>query len=103
VVNATDRPPFPPEGPGTHLYRRLGGPQRRSGEALNISTPLGFDHQTIQPVASRYTDCAQTLSSVILVEFKLANRWATSLSSHPPDAQTENWVTDTRRLQQSVL
>jgi hypothetical protein len=38
--------------------RRLGGPQSRSGRVRTISPPPGFDHQTVQPVASRYTDCA---------------------------------------------
>jgi len=32
------------------------GPQRRSGQVLKISSPLGFDPRTVQPVASRYTD-----------------------------------------------
>jgi len=40
------------------LYRRLGGPQGRSGRVQKISPPPGFDHRTVQPVASRYTDCA---------------------------------------------
>jgi hypothetical protein len=39
------------------LYRRLGGPQGRSGRVRKISPPPGFDRQT-QPVASRYTDWA---------------------------------------------
>jgi hypothetical protein len=69
----------------------------------SISTLLGFDPRTIQPAASRYTDCAQTLSSVILIDFKLANSGTTSLSSNPPDAQTENRATDPRRLPQSIL
>jgi hypothetical protein len=34
------------------LYRRLGRPQDRSGHVRKISPPLGFDPQTIQPVAS---------------------------------------------------
>ena len=38
------------------LYRRLGGPQGRSGQVWKISPPPGFDPQTIQPVASHYTD-----------------------------------------------
>ena len=38
------------------LYRRLGGPQDRSGQVRKISSPLGFDPRTVQPVASRYTD-----------------------------------------------
>jgi hypothetical protein len=37
------------------LYRRLGGPQGRSGQVWKISPPPGFDPRTVQPVASRYT------------------------------------------------
>ena len=40
------------------LYRRLGGLQSRSGQVRKISSPPGFDPCTVQPVASRYTDCA---------------------------------------------
>jgi hypothetical protein len=40
------------------LYRRPGGPQGRSGRLREISPPPGFDHRTVQAVASRYTDCA---------------------------------------------
>ena len=40
------------------LYRRLGGPQDRSGRVRKISPPPAFDPRTVQPVASRYTDCA---------------------------------------------
>jgi len=40
------------------LYRRLVGPHGRSGQVRKISTPLGFDPRTAQPVASRYTDYA---------------------------------------------
>ena len=38
------------------LYRRLGGPQGRSGQVRKISPQPGFDPRTLQPVASRYTD-----------------------------------------------
>ena len=40
------------------LYRRLGGPQGRSAQVQKISPPPGFDPQTVQPVASRYTNYA---------------------------------------------
>ena len=41
------------------LYRRLGGPQERSGWVWEFSPPpLGFDHRNVQRVANRYTDCA---------------------------------------------
>ena len=38
------------------FYRRLGGPQGRSGLVRKISPSPGFDPRTVQPVASRYTD-----------------------------------------------
>jgi hypothetical protein len=38
------------------LYRRLGGPQERSGRVWNISSPSGFDPWAVQAAASRYTD-----------------------------------------------
>jgi len=34
----------------------VGGPQSQSGWVWKISPPPGFNPQTIQPVASRYTD-----------------------------------------------
>ena len=37
------------------LYRRLGGPQGRSGQVRKISPPPEFDPRTVQPVISRYT------------------------------------------------
>jgi hypothetical protein len=40
------------------LYRRLGGPQGRSGRLLKISLQPTFDPRTFQPVARRYTDWA---------------------------------------------
>jgi len=47
---------LPPGKTRYPLYRRLGGPQGRSGQVRKISPPLGFDPRTVQPVASRYTD-----------------------------------------------
>jgi hypothetical protein len=38
------------------LYKRLGGPQDRSGRMRKISPPPGFDPRTVQLVASRCTD-----------------------------------------------
>ena len=40
------------------LHRALGGPQGRSGLVWKISPLLGFDSQTVQAVASSYTDWA---------------------------------------------
>jgi hypothetical protein len=43
-------------GKTRHLfYIRMGGPQGRSGRVREILLPPGFDHRTVQPVASRYT------------------------------------------------
>ena len=39
------------------LYRRLGGPQGRSGQAEK-PVPTGTRSRTVQPVVSRYTDSA---------------------------------------------
>jgi hypothetical protein len=49
---------LPPGKTRYQLYRRLGGPQGRSGQMQKILPPPGLDTQTIQPVASRYTDYA---------------------------------------------
>jgi hypothetical protein len=40
------------------LYRRLGGPQGRSGRLRKITPPPGFDPRTVQVLARRYTDRA---------------------------------------------
>jgi len=47
---------LPPGKTRYPLYRRLDGPQGRSGHVRKISPPPGFDPRTVQPVASRYTD-----------------------------------------------
>ena len=49
---------LPPGKTRFPLYRRLDGPQGRSGRVRKISPPPGFDPRTVQPVASRYTDFA---------------------------------------------
>ena len=49
---------LPPEKTRYPLYKRLGGPQGRSGRVRKISPSPGFDSRTPQPVASRYTDWA---------------------------------------------
>jgi hypothetical protein len=41
------------------MYRRMVGPQSRSGHVRKIFPPPGFDLRNVQPVASRYTDYAQ--------------------------------------------
>ena len=49
---------LPPGKTRYPLYRRLGGPQGRSGQVRKISHPPGFDPRTLHHVGSRYTDYA---------------------------------------------
>ena len=49
---------LPPRKTRCLLYRRLGGPQGRSRRVRKVMPPPGFDPRTVQPAASRYTDCA---------------------------------------------
>jgi len=49
---------LPGKRPGTHCIGDWVGPLGRSGRVRKISPPLEFDPQTVQPVASRYTDWA---------------------------------------------
>ena len=56
---------LPPGKTRYPLYRRLGGPQGRSGRVRKISPPPGFDPRTVQPVASRYTDWAIPVATIL--------------------------------------
>jgi hypothetical protein len=57
------------------LYRRLGGPQSRSGRVRRISPPTGFDPRTVQPVASRYTDWAIPAPTLLQEMLKTISLW----------------------------
>ena len=48
---------LPSEKTRNSFYRKLGGPQGRSGRAENL-VPTGIRSRTVQPVVSRYTDWA---------------------------------------------
>ena len=74
VVSVTPRPLFTPGKTLYPLYRRLGGPQGRSGQVRKISPPPGFVLRTVQPVAIRYTDLATgpmilCLLAILLFQF----------------------------------
>jgi hypothetical protein len=58
VVNARSRPRYPQEWPDIRCIGGWVGLQGRSGRVGKISPLSGFDPRTVQPVASRYTDCA---------------------------------------------
>ena len=47
---------LPPGKTRYPFYRRLGGPQDRSGLVRKISPPPRFDPRTVQPVASCYSN-----------------------------------------------
>jgi len=55
------------------FYRRLGGPQGRSGRAESL-VPTGIRSRTVQPVVSRYTDGATrpTIKQVITLIINVA-------------------------------
>ena len=46
---------YPQERPGTHFTGGWVGP-RAGLDGRKISSPLGFDPRTVEPVVSRYTD-----------------------------------------------
>jgi hypothetical protein len=62
---------LPPGKTRYPLYRRLGGPQGRSGQVQKILSPPGFDPRTVQPVGSRYTNCATRPGSNTVNSYEL--------------------------------
>jgi len=58
VVNATPRPLYPRERPGTHCIGGWVGLRDGLDGCGKSSPPPGLDPRTFQPVASRYTDNA---------------------------------------------
>ena len=74
VINTTSRPLEPQENSPNPLYRRLGGPQGRSGRVRKISPPQKFYPWTTQPVASRYTDCAIAVQKILSYSIRIWGR-----------------------------
>ena len=64
---------LPPGKTRYPFYRRLGGPQGRSGKAESI-VPTGIRSRIIQPVVSRYTDWT-TGSRIIIVYYVFMKEW----------------------------
>ena len=58
VVNATPWPLYPREIAGTHCTGGWVGHGAGLDGCGKSRPPPGFDPRTVQPVASRYTDCA---------------------------------------------
>ena len=57
-VSVTLQPLFTPGKDPYPLYRKLFGPQSRSGRVRKFSPQQEFDPRTVEPVTSRYTDWA---------------------------------------------
>ena len=64
---------LPPGKTRYPLYRRLGGPQGRSGRAETLAPP-GFNPRTVHPVVSRYIDWATRAIHDIYIWYILINR-----------------------------
>jgi hypothetical protein len=91
---------LPPGKTRYPLYRRLGGPQGRSGRVRKIPPPPGFDPRIIQAVASRYTDwatpapayifCSEIFLNVLPTVLIFQGTWPTAISecSAPSAAKT---------------
>jgi len=58
VVNATSRPLYTRERPGTHCRGCWVGLRTGLDGCGKSRLPPGFDPYIVQPLASRYTDCA---------------------------------------------
>jgi hypothetical protein len=76
---------LPPGNTQYPLYRRLGGPQGQYGWVCKIWAPPGFNPQTVQPVASHYTDraiAAQLKQNRILSSGLIMNLISVTLHIH---------------------
>ena len=107
--------PLTPGNTRYALYRRLGGPQGRSGQVRKMSLPSGFDPRTVQPVARRYTDNA-TRPTILYRDSHLITRgrgavprvydretpvsreaWDDAWRSHASKVSGSNWSCARRR------
>ena len=78
---------LPPGKTQYPLYRRLAGPQGRSGRAEHLASP-GFDPRIVQPVVSRYSDWAirlnflpYTAPNVLLNSTSISLFWRNSVGN----------------------
>ena len=68
MFNVTPWPIYPGEETRYPLYMKLSGPQGRSGRVRKISVPLIFDPQTVNTVASRYTELPRHTNCILSTE-----------------------------------
>jgi len=80
VVGQRYAPAALPQGKTRYpLYRKLGGPQNRSGQVRKISPPPEFDPRIVQPVVSRCTDWAvpaHEIIIIIIINDYTSNNWS---------------------------
>ena len=62
---------LPPGKTRYPLYRRLGGPQGRSGRFRKNSPPQELDPRPVQSVASHYTDWATPVAAFVKAAMKI--------------------------------
>jgi hypothetical protein len=88
-VSVTPRPLSTPGKDPVPIVQEA-GPQGRSGQVRKISPSLEFDPQTVQPVASRYTDWATRLTGYKIYNVKL--KYTNYIFLYDSFCQAENYV-----------
>ena len=68
-LSVTPRPPFTPGKDPVPIVQYIGWPQDQAGQVRKISPPSEFGPQTVQFVASRYTDWATRPTYPLLLYF----------------------------------
>jgi len=89
---------LPPGKSRYPIYRRLGGPQGRSGRAENLD-PTEIRSRTVQPVFSRYTDWATRPLVDRVLSRKVSVEWViivcilvVQASNHGPKTGCSDWI-----------
>ena len=81
VVSSTLRLHFTPGKTRYPLYRRLGGPQGRSGWAENL-VPTGIRSRTVQPIVTHYTNWATPPTLYYIINIPKYYKPNTPLNQH---------------------
>ena len=88
VVSITPRSLYPWERPVTYCTRGWVGPRTGLDVCGKSRPPPGFDPRTVQPLASRYTDCAipaliiALINTLMHTNISLAVRWSHTCFGH---------------------
>jgi len=82
---------LPPGKTRYPFYRRMGGPQGRSGRAKN-PVPTGIQSRTVQLVASHYTDWATQPMSNVLYKLLIIEYFMRNVDILTPLILARNWA-----------